>query len=124
MPASTSKVTLDQAIHLEEESISHKRLLHVRSSNKFLTAAEDPSMTDTQPIIVPDLKPAKTMLRTMSVYGQKEKKHEIVERPFTAILQSDNFKFSRNNELREVDGIKKRFNRYEVASGLCRSTSP
>ena len=51
--------------------------------------------------------------RTMSVYG-KQTQHEIIERPFTAIMNTDPVKFARNNELREIDAIKKRFNKYEV----------
>lgn len=55
-------------------------------------------------------------IRTMSVYGNRDVKHEIQDRPFTAIMETDPLKFSRNNELREIHQIKKRFNRYEVHS--------
>ena len=59
----------------------------------------------------------------MSVYG-KQTQHEIIERPFTAILNTDPIKFTRNNELREIDAIKKRFNKYEVNGDSLRSTFP
>jgi hypothetical protein len=104
---------VDEFIHLEENSIADQRLKAVRSNYKFIRTADE---IDNKTAISLEPIHKEKASRTMSVYGKKTH-HEITERPFTAILNTDPVKFARNNELREIDAIKKRFNKYEVT--LC-----
>ena len=96
---------------MEEFSIAQKRLNHARSNYSLLGTTKAKSIK-TEIEVTDGHKVA--AIRTMSVYGNRDIKHEIQDRPFTAIMQTDTLKFSRNNELREIDQIKKRFNRHEV----------
>lgn len=86
-----------------------KRLDQVRSNTKTVIGVNDRE----DKIEIPS-KNLKNVHRTMSVYGNKDKKLEVMDRPFTAIMQGDDIKYARNNELREIENIKKRFNRNEV----------
>lgn len=96
---------------MEEFSIAQKRLNRARSNYSLLGTTKAKSIK-TEIEVTDGHKVAS--IRTMSVYGNRDIKHEIQDRPFTAIMQTDTLKFSRNNELREIDQIKKRFNRHEV----------
>ena len=106
---SSYRQKVEDLIHLEENNISMKRLDQVRSNTKTVIGVNDRE----DKIEIPS-KNLKNVHRTMSVYGNKDKKLEVMDRPFTAIMQGDDIKYARNNELREIENIKKRFNRNEV----------
>ena len=91
---------------LEEDKIASNKIQQVRSKTKLRPIEER----------MPEL--VRNQRATMSVYGRKEVAHDIVERPFTSVLNHDEVKFNRNNELREIDEVKKRLNKYHVLSGL------
>jgi hypothetical protein len=91
---------------LEEDKIAANRIQQVRSKTKLKAIEER----------MPEL--TRNARATMSVYGRKEVAHDIVERPFTSVLQNDEIKFNRNNELREIDEVKKRLNKYHVTIRL------
>ena len=107
--------SVDALIHLEEGKISQKRLQQVRSANKFITAEPVENLKKSEAGNDPNTIVRPTY-RTMSVYGNKNRNLEINERPFTAILQTDMLKYGRNNDLREIDNIKKRLNKYDVTN--------
>jgi len=52
--------------------------------------------------------------RTLSVYGKKTTEYDMINRPLTSFAYNDRIKFMANNQLREIDEIKKRLNRNKV----------
>lgn len=100
---------------MEENKISQTRLKQVRSAHKFISSEPTEEFKKTDTNLSNNNSPvARPAYRTMSVYGNKTKNLEVNDRPFTAVLETDILKFGRNNDLREIDNIKKRLNKYEV----------
>lgn len=108
---------LDDVILLEEDKILQTRLQQVRSAHKFMSAEDGPQESEV-PIDLTGNTGIRKGLRTMSVYGQKNTVHEVISRPFTALLQNDEIKFARNNELREIEMVKRRLNKNDVCDEI------
>lgn len=48
------------------------------------------------------------------MYAKKDKSFDVVDRPLTSFLSTNQYKFSRNNQMREIQDIKDRLVRNKV----------